>query len=107
MKKPVRARTASGSTRWVCKGCGLSYEDLHRAEACCFAAGVRTPQIKLDLQKIDGTLTVVATDAQPDHWLAAAEALEAFAKELRAGARSPEDMGLDVILLGRLMRRAT
>ena len=41
-----------------------------------------------------------------DHAAAAAEALEKIVALLRAG-RSPEDLGPDVILLGRMMARRT
>lgn len=47
------------------------------------------------------------SDDTPDHWAAAAEALEALARQLRTRLKSPEDIGPEVILLGRIMRRAT
>lgn len=55
----------------------------------------------------DGDGVIGKVEEAPDHWLACAEALEAFAKELRARGRSPEDMGPGIVVLGRMMRRAT
>lgn len=89
-----------GSGRVVCPKCGLSYTGRSAAIACC--KGERRAAFTGAQSPVD---TGIA--AGPDHWLACAETLEALAKELRAGTRSPEDMGEDVVRLGRVMRRAT
>lgn len=48
----------------------------------------------------------VAQPAMTDHAEAAALALEKMATLLRAG-RPPEDLGADVVLIGRMMARKT
>jgi hypothetical protein len=48
----------------------------------------------------------IGSDIMTDHAEAAAEALEAIVAMLKAGY-PPEDLGKDVILVGRLMARRT
>lgn len=64
----------------------------------------RTMQRMLNMQR--SAYLAVAQPAMTDHAEAAALALEKMAALLRAG-RPPEDLGADVVLIGRMMARKT